>query len=167
MNAGLALSRDILAYHTDLRTPPPSVATPPPTWDVMWHQTIWPRSSGGGWSSHTQEHLSVSIDSSVTVLRSNQTVGLPRFGLVFTFVNMCARTWYHHHFHHPSSASSSSKNFTNSLTPEWKNVVLLFAMVSSSFAGFCNGSALDFPFYVFVSILQWESLFKNPYGSAV
>jgi hypothetical protein len=44
---------------------------------------------------------------------------------------------------------------------------LLFAMVSSGFAGLCNGSALDFPFFDFVSILQWESLFKNPYGSAV
>ncbi len=141
MIAGIALSRVILAYHTDLRTPPPP-------WDVISHgkgdQTIWPHSLGGGWSRHTQEHLSVSIDSSVTVLKSNQAVGLPRFGLVFTFVNKCARTWYHHHFQHPSSASSSSRNCTTSSTPEWKYVVLLFAMDSSSFAGFCNGSALDF-----------------------
>jgi hypothetical protein len=62
----------------------------------------------------------VSINSSVTVLRSNQVFCLPGFGLAFTFVNECSQIQNLYHFHQLSSSSSSSRNLTTFSTPKLK-----------------------------------------------
>ncbi len=115
---------------------------------------------GRGCSSDTQERLSVSIKSSVIVLRSIWAVGLPGFWLTFTFVNKCSHLWNHHHFHHPSLSSSSSRNLATCSTPEWKKFVFLFAMGSSSLAGMSSGSVSISPFRFRINFAMRISVWK-------
>ncbi len=119
-----------LAFRLDLRTsffwhPPP----PPRTWEGVGmvireseRITCLPGRVGGGWSSDTQERLFVSIDYSVTVLRSNLVVvdfSWIWIGICFceyVLMNMEASPFFITFHHHQSS---SSRNLTICLTLEW------------------------------------------------
>jgi hypothetical protein len=141
----------ILSFRTEN---PPILWQPPPPWDVIGNgngdQTIFlitclSSHLGGGMSSDTQERLLVSSDSSVTVLRSNRVVG---FGICFgekVLKNMESSP-----FSSPIITTSHQFRGISTHVQNWSESKLFccFTMVLSIFTGFCNGSALDFPFLI-------------------
>jgi hypothetical protein len=110
--------------------------------------TYLPGFVGGGWSSDTQERLSMSINSSITVLRSNRLVILPEFGLALAFVNKCLRTRNPHHLNYLSSQPVIIYKESHAQLVQTRSeskLLCLIVMVSPSFAEFFNSLELDFP----------------------
>jgi hypothetical protein len=87
---------------------------------------------------------------------------LPEFGFAFAFVIKSSQTQNHHHFHHLSWLLIVFEEFRHLFSRGVK--ISSFAMVLSSFIGFCNGFALDFLAFLILHQLCNEISAWKPVG---